>query len=186
LPTDGPRADAQQAENLLGALSLAITDRMVAGVTRAGPQAATASIALSALHHFLDAPSIDRLRQVLGLTSSGTVRLIDRLEATGYVRRGAGADRRATTVSLTESGREAALQVTEARRAALAGALSALSDDERRLFGELAGRVLVGMIRPPGATRWTCRLCDMAACGRPQGRCPVATAAGYRPPPLET
>ena len=42
-----------------------------------------AELALSALHHFLDAPSVDLLRQVLGLTSSGPVRLLDRLHAAG-------------------------------------------------------------------------------------------------------
>ena len=56
--------------------------------------------------------------------------------------------------------------------------LAVLSGDERRQFGDLAGRVLAGMVRPPGATRWICRLCDLEACGRPQGECPVATASG--------
>jgi rubrerythrin len=41
-------------------------------------------------------------------------------------------------------------------------------------------RVLVGLIREPGATRWTCRLCDTTACGRDVGRCPVANAARER------
>jgi DNA-binding MarR family transcriptional regulator len=171
----------QQTENLLGALSLAMTDRMQAGATSAGRQAFTAATALSALHHFLEEPTIDLLRQVLGLTSSGTVRLVDRLEAAGYVRRGPGVDRRATAISLTASGRRAAERVTEARRAVLHDGLAALSEDERRQLGDLAGRMLAAMVRPPGATQWICRLCDIEACGRPQGECPVATASGYTP-----
>jgi hypothetical protein len=56
-------------------------------------------------------------------------------------------------------------------------ALAALTAPERRQFGELAGKILAGLIRPPGARRWTCRLCDVVACGRPGGRCPVYEAA---------
>ena len=48
---------------------------------------------------------------------------------------------------------------------------------ERARLGELIGRVLAGMIRPPGATRWMCRLFDTTVCGRPAGQCPVVIAA---------
>src|SRR5205085_805848 len=88
--------------NLLGALSLAIADRT-------GP--ANDAAALSALLHFLESPSIDLLRRVLGLTSSGTVRLVDRLEGDGLVRRRGGGDGRVTVIELTAAGRRAAEQV---------------------------------------------------------------------------
>jgi hypothetical protein len=45
------------------------------------------------------------------------------------------------------------------------------------MFDALLSRVLAGMIRGPGAVRWMCRLCDMPACGRYSGGCPVAAAA---------
>jgi DNA-binding MarR family transcriptional regulator len=172
---------ARQAENLLGALSLRINDEMQQAVAAASGQGDNTAIALSALHHCLEGPSIDYLRQVLGLTSSGTVRLVDRLVAAGYVRRGTGEDGRTTIVALTASGRRAAIRVTDSRRGVLSVALGALSDREREQFGRLAGKVLGGLIRGPGATKWTCRLCDTTACGRDEGRCPVATAAGWRP-----
>ncbi len=171
----------RHAQNLLGALSLAVADRMRAGVAGAAGKGASGATALSALHHFLDEPTVDRLRRVLGLTSSGTVRLIDGLEEAGYVRRGAGEDRRATTVSLTARGRRAARQVTAAREAVLRDALAGLSDDERAQFAALAGRVLITIMLPPGPSGWMCRLCDMEACGRERGRCPVASAYGYTP-----
>ena len=60
--------------NLLRAVALAISDRAAAS---AGNPTTTA--ALSALLHFLDQPTIDQLRRVLGLTPSGAVRLVDRL-----------------------------------------------------------------------------------------------------------
>jgi DNA-binding MarR family transcriptional regulator len=165
-----------QAENLLGALGLAIADRMGdAIVTRAG-YASSDAIALSALQDFLDAPTVDRLAEVLGLTSSGTVRLVDRLERAGLVTRRTGPDGRSSHVTLSAAGRRAGHAVATTRLAFLHDRLAVLSPEERRTFGRLAGKVLAGMVRPPGATRWTCRLCDTTVCGRPEGRCPVANA----------
>jgi len=62
----------------------------------------------------------------------------------------------------------------------LHGALAALTPTEQQTFERLAGKVLVGLIREPGATRWTCRLCDTTACGRLRGECPVSNAAQAR------
>jgi DNA-binding MarR family transcriptional regulator len=163
--------------NLLGALALVIADRTADAVAAAAGQSQTAATALSALHHFLDAPSIDMLRQVLGLTSSGAVRLVDRLEEAGYVARQPGIDGRSVSVSLTESGRRAAERVSAARTAVLEGALSGLSPDERQALEHLVSRVLAEMVRAPGATRWICRLCDTGTCGSETGRCPVRNAA---------
>lgn len=166
--------------SLLGALSLVIADRTADAMAEAGGRPESAAAALSALLHFLDRPSVDQLRQVLGLTSSGTVRLLDRLAEAGYVRRGPGADGRSASISLTEAGRAAAQQVAVARAGVLDGALDVLSPDERAAFDQLAGKVLAGLIRGPGATRWICRLCDTAACRRVAGGCPVGNAARER------
>ncbi|HEX7050220.1 MAG TPA: MarR family winged helix-turn-helix transcriptional regulator [Longimicrobiales bacterium] len=165
-----------RAGNLLGALSLAVVDRTFDAIAEAGGESETAAVALSALYHFLDRPTIDGLRRVLGLTSSGTVRLVDRLEAAGWVKRGPAADGRATTVLLTASGRRIAERVSAARASALERALSVLSPAERRQFEELASILLVGLMRGPGAVRWLCRLCDMGACGWASGGCPVRNA----------
>ena len=87
---------------------------------------------------------------------------------------------RISLVFLTERGRRRAREITRARTAVLEGALESLTPEEHEQLGELAGKVLAGLVRPPGATRWTCRLCDVAACGRPEGRCPVAQEARRR------
>jgi DNA-binding MarR family transcriptional regulator len=166
--------------NLLGALSLVVADRMTDALRETSGQSPTTATALSALHDFLDDPSVDLLRQVLGLTSSGTVRLVDRLVDAGYVRRGTGIDGRTTMVRLTASGRRAAAKVAAARGHVLEEALAALPAAERDRFERSVGAVLVGMMRGPGATRWICRLCDTRACGRPEGRCPVAAEAARR------
>ena len=166
--------------NLLGALSLAVTDRTSAAAGGALGQSESAAVALSALYHFLDDPSVDLLRQVLGLTPSGTVRLVDRLEEAGYVARRPGRDGRSVSLRLTASGRRAAARVSAARAEVLENALSGLGAAERRALDDVISRVLVGLIRGPGATRWMCRMCDTTACGREEGGCPVANAARER------
>jgi DNA-binding MarR family transcriptional regulator len=166
--------------NLLGALSLAVIDRTSAAAGDAAGQSESAAVALSALHHFLDDPSVDLLRQVLGLTPSGTVRLVDRLEEAGYVRRRPGRDGRSVSLRLTAAGRRAAERVSAARAAVLNDALRSLPPGERQALDELLSRVIVGLIRGPGATRWMCRLCDTTTCRGAPGGCPVTNAARER------
>jgi len=169
--------------NVLGALSLAVADHMSDAVAAAADQSLTAAAALSALEHFADGCSVDRLRRILGLTSSGTVRLVDRLVAAGEVRRREGPDGRTTSIELTAAGRRAARRVTAARGAVLDDALGDLSPAERADLDRLAARVLETVVRgklareAAGSTRWICRLCDLQACGRADGRCPAANAA---------
>jgi DNA-binding MarR family transcriptional regulator len=169
-----------RAANLAGALALVIADQMAAAEAAAAGRSDSAPAALSALLHFLRRPSVDVLRQVLGLTSSGTVRLVDRLQESGYVERGPGDDGRSTSVSLTESGQDAAQRVSQARAAVLERALAVLTPDERAAFEELTGKVLVGLMRGPGATRWICRLCDIGVCRGTEGGCPVGNEARER------
>jgi DNA-binding MarR family transcriptional regulator len=176
----GAQRREHQAANLLGALALSLHDRLERAVTEVAGIAESDGAALSALHHFLDSPSVDLLAKVLGLSSSGTVRLVDRLENAGLVRRATAGDGRVTSVALTATGRRRAQAVTRTRAKLMEQALAGLTPPERRQFGKLAGRILAGLIRPPGASRWTCRLCDVVACGRPDGHCPVYEAAKAR------
>ncbi len=168
--------------NAFGALSLVVADQISDAVAAAADQSQTAAAALSALDHFRDGCSVDTLRRLLGLTSSGTVRLVDRLQAAGQVKRGAGPDARTASITLTAAGRRAAARVTTARAAVLEEARSALSPHERETLARLTSRMLGGVVRQKlaseaQATRWICRLCDPGACGREQGSCPAAEAA---------
>ena len=161
-----------QPANLLGAFVLAVADRQTDAVVRVAGDASSAA-ALNALQDFLDQPSVDLLRQVLGLTHSGTVRLLDRLEAQGLVARAPGPDARTVAVRLTRKGSAAARQVSAARAAVLEEALAPLDRRQRMAIGQALGELLSHLVPEPVATRWTCRLCDTAACGRPEGRCPL-------------
>jgi DNA-binding MarR family transcriptional regulator len=173
-------AQLEHSANLLGALSLAVADRSMEAFAERHDLSDTAAAALSALHQFLDRPSVERLGQVVGLSSSGTVRLVDRLERAGYVEREAGQDARVSRVRLTAAGRRVARQVADARAEVLESALADLGGRERELLDELLGRALVQMMRGPGARKWICRLCDTSACGREHGHCPVANEARVR------
>jgi DNA-binding MarR family transcriptional regulator len=172
----------EQAVNLLGALSLSVTDRVQGSMSRETGERDSGAAMLSALLHFLDDPSIELLSQVLGLSHSGTVRLVDRLEAAGYISRNASSDKRTIAITLTATGRRVARKLARARAQALQTALDPLSTEERLLFARLTGRILAGMVRTKaGARRWMCRLCDTTACGRLEGHCPAANASGALP-----
>jgi DNA-binding MarR family transcriptional regulator len=175
-------SDLDRQANILGALALIVDDRASGAIAEAVRDSLshTAAAALSALDQFLERPTIDLLRQVLGLTPSGTVRLIDRLEEGGYVTRQPGPDGRSRTVTLTTAGRRAATKVTAARASVLTSALERLSPDERATYEELTGRVLGAFVRESGATKWGCRLCDVHACEREQGHCPVMKEVARR------
>lgn len=166
--------------NLLGALALAITDQTSQAVAAAAGQSVSAAAALSALYHLLDRPTLDQLHHVLGLTPSGTVRLVDRLADAGLVTRGAGNDRRSRTVSLTDAGQRAARQITAARAALLASALDELSLAEKETLHSLLSQIMASVVRGKQGGSWICRLCDLEACGRPSGHCPAANAAAAK------
>jgi MarR family transcriptional repressor of emrRAB len=170
--------------NVLGALSLVVADRTFDAISALGSLSPSDAIALSALQQFLDRPSIDQVAQVLGLSHSGAVRLVDRLAAAKLVRRASGLDRRESAVVLTAAGRRAADEVVNARSSTLAAATAGLSAEDRKALDRVAGEILAGMVRGPGATRWICRFCDVGACGRDRGRCPVAKEARRRYGPI--
>jgi DNA-binding MarR family transcriptional regulator len=176
--TDEPPAVAPAAlANVLGALALVVTDEMVARVTEGAAGSVSDAAALSALSEFLDGATIDRVHRVLGLTPSGAVRLVDRLVESGLATRGAGPDGRSRAVLLTPAGRDHAARVNGARAAYLTSLLTGLAPGEVDELHRLLGRVLANVVDAKDGGAWTCRLCDLTACGRDQGRCPTANAA---------
>jgi DNA-binding MarR family transcriptional regulator len=166
--------------NVLGALAQAIADRTASAIAAAAGQNVSSAAALSALHQFLDRPTVDRLRDVLGLTHSGAVRLVDRLTEAGLVTRRPGDDKRSRSVALTAEGRAVAERVAAARAAVLEELLVDLSPAERDTLGGLLDRLMAGVVRAKDGGAWICRLCDLVACERSEGRCPAANAAAEK------
>ena len=180
------RSSRQHAANALGALSLVVADRMSAAVDAVAALGPSAPSALVALHEFLDGGSVTQFSSVLGLTHSGTVRLVDRLGAEGLVERVGAQDGRAVSLVLTRSGHRMAARMLQARQASLMGALSDLSSDEVDGLAAALDSMLTAVTLTRGEERsartndrpepWLCRLCDFAACGRSDGNCPVNNA----------
>lgn len=183
----GTEPELDRLANLLGAWSLAVSDRITAATAAAAGRGGQAPAALVALDQFAEGSTIEQLSGVLALTHSATVRLVDVLVRDGHVaRRRRAGDRRAVAVRLTASGRAAARRIKRARAAAVRAALEGLSEAQRRSLTSMAERLtsdLVGLrleeraVGTPPAGGWLCRMCDFGACGRRDGRCPAAARA---------
>ncbi len=179
--TPEPGDEAGALANVLGALALVVTDEMGRAVAAAAhDRSTTDATALAALAEFLDGSTLDRLHQVLGVTPSGVVRLVDRLAEAGLVVREAGPDGRSRAVRLTEAGHDLAREVRAARAAYLSSLASGLSADDVAELRRLLALVMTNVVAGKDGGAWTCRLCDLAACRRPQGECPAMNAASER------
>jgi DNA-binding MarR family transcriptional regulator len=155
-------------ENLFGAQALAVADRLVTG---ARPRSEAGALVTLLAH---PGRSTGWLGGVLGLTSGGITRLVDRLVTDGWVQRSPGNDARRRTLALTASGAEQAEQILADRRAAIDRALCRLDADERRTLERLLDKVLAALPEDSMEALQLCRLCDRHACadGDP-ARCPL-------------
>jgi MarR family transcriptional repressor of emrRAB len=165
--------------NVLGALGLALADRLAEASERVGGPSAAA--ALVALYGTRAGATIDGVASVAGLSHSGAVRLVDRLAGSGLVERRRGLDQRSVALYLTPAGRRAARAVLAARQKLMHSVLSLLTDDQQTRLVELATDVLGELGTPAEAETRLCRLCDLESCGRSRGRCPVAPPRRRRP-----
>jgi DNA-binding MarR family transcriptional regulator len=87
-------------ENLLGALAVAVGDRMDQAFDEACAVGDSAPAAMILIAENPDT-RIEALARYLELSHSGTVRLVDRLEQQGWVAREACEDKRAVVLVLT-------------------------------------------------------------------------------------
>jgi DNA-binding MarR family transcriptional regulator len=164
--------------NVVGALVVALGDRLRDATEEATGMGGALPAALASLREWAGGRTVDTLAGGLRLSHSRTVRVIDRLEAEGLAARERDpADGRSVLVRLTPAGERAGAAVLAAREAALTTAVRGLTPrDRRRLAGiaeQLLGELTTGR-RSAGAI---CRLCEGGACGHYEGRCPVTRAA---------
>jgi DNA-binding MarR family transcriptional regulator len=160
--------------NLLGALVTALHDELEAASSAAIEHGAAFPAALVSVH-WAPGLSIEQLRRILGLSHSGTVRLLDRLERDGALQRRAGKDARSVSLQLTALGKRQARAVLERRQATLGRAVGLLSDSEQAALLGLLEKLLRGVTRDVEHSDHICRLCDETAC--PVATCPVDCAA---------
>jgi DNA-binding MarR family transcriptional regulator len=163
-----------RAANLLGALVVALHDELETATTEAADHGSACPAALTTI---LGEPglSIEQLRQILGLSHSGTVRLLDGLEREGSVERRAGRDARSVALQLTAQGKRRARAVLDARQQTLDPALAALTPAERAQLVRLTEKLLGRLTRDRRHSDHICRLCDLSVC--PDATCPVGCAA---------
>jgi DNA-binding MarR family transcriptional regulator len=163
---------ADPLAQLLGALSLAATDRFRAAVDsslgRSGAHA-------GALVH-LDAypgESVGALGDVLGVSQPAAVKVADRLAADGLVERREGPDGRTRALHLTAAGCAAADRALADRAEELDGLLAVLDAGERKRLLPLLEKLVAGLADDRPGARTVCRLCDReTCCERPRG-CPL-------------
>ncbi len=166
--------------NLLGSVGLAVSDRIRAagedelGLSGSAPQA------IVALSTYLADKPLEEIAAAFGITPSAVVRLIDRLEAAGLVRRGPGPDGRRVSVRLTPKGERRAKAVLERRESELEGILGTLTRAEREQLTRLNEKLLGQIPEDVAAAGRVCRFCDVHACGHYDGRCPVTRGIDAR------
>jgi len=158
-------------ENLLGAWSLAVADRMAAAGRQAGLSASDQAAVVTLLAH--PDPTVSWLGEVLALTSSGATRLVDRLVAAGWVVRSPGGDTRQRRLRLTEPGEALARSVVRARNEVLTECLAPLDDRARGQLERTLERLVGASTHALPAAMRTCRLCDRSACRAEGHDCPL-------------
>lgn len=164
--------------NWLGALASVVDG----GIAEVGAEhSGTAMAAVLTLSYFPDT-TVGELADVLGVTGSGAVRLLDRLERDGLVQRHAGQGR-SVMARLTGRGKHLSENLQRRRLHTLEGMLAPLTDDERRQFATLVGKILRHAALPADRARTVCRLCDHMRCDG--DLCPVGGSlrdSGEAPP----
>lgn len=159
--------------NLLGAAAVAISDLVDEAHFRVTGLRGEASAALLTIGT-RPGRSIEHLRQTVGLSHSGTVRIVDRLEARAWVKREDVTDGREVKLSLTTAGEVVFHDLLAARRKVLDAALGTVGSAD----GESLERSLASLLQALPATRedaWRiCRLCEHGVCRKTA--CPVGSA----------
>ncbi len=162
------------ANNLLGALALAVTDRVEDSLEHELGAGGNVSPALMSIGT-RPSESIDQLARVLGLSHSAAVRLVHRLDDRGWVRRRRGGeDGRAVLLGLTRSGTSAFWRLLNARDETIEGVIDGLTRQERDTLCDLLTKMLGAIPGSQEEARHVCRLCEHSICAG--ARCPVGSA----------
>lgn len=165
-----------RTSNLLGALTTALHDHLNKRMENEFSFAGETPAALVTIGHN-EGRTVDFLSKALELSHSGTVRLVEKLEQSGLVRKKAGTDKRTVTLYVTEQGRRKMQNIVRTRRHCLDELLGVLSGKEQKQFTSMLERMLQFMTHDDDSAEAICKLCEVDVC--PQDRCPV-TLAGLR------
>lgn len=149
--------------NLLGVVGLAVANHIEDTTGEILKHAGETPAALVVIGYDLG-PSNDMLRRVLGLSHSGTVRLVDRLVADGLVERREGSDAREVALYVSKRGRALREKILEGRLSAIRPFVETLSETEQKTLTALLHKMLSSMETTDMQRRRLCRLCDNRVC----------------------
>ncbi len=152
-----------RSANLLGAVGLAVADRIAATARDILKHAGETPAALVVIGYGFG-PSNDQLRRILGLSHPGSVRLVDRLVADDLVQRREGRDKRAIALYLTERGAALRETLLRERLAVIKPLLMSLTEAERETLAALLHKMLSSMKTTDLERCTLCRLCDNRIC----------------------
>jgi len=152
-----------QTANLLGAVGLAVSDRILETARSILNHSGETPAALVVIGYG-QGPSNDLLRRILGLSHPGTVRLVDRLVVERLVERRKGPDNRTIALFLTDEGQSLREQLLAGRLAAIKPFLSPLDATEQKTFDKLLHKILSSMETTDLERCSLCRLCDNRIC----------------------
>lgn len=156
--------------NLLAAFAGEVAERVEATLKNHPNQTDSAMAALNVMG-FWDGITNAELARALKLSHTATVRLVDKLEAQGFVRSSEGKDRRATHLHLTEAGRNVVIPALVGRCVAVEGYLKALTETEEAQLAALLEKLMRPLATDGFAVSHFCRLCEFSAC--PGDQCPM-------------
>lgn len=163
-----------RGRNLLGALVVAVNDKMKQLAEQEISMAGEAAAALVTIGHNFG-ESVDFLSGILQLSHSGCVRLVDKLAEEGLIERRAGKDRRSVALYLTETGQQRKRDVLRARRDALNWVFESLNGGQQAQLTQLMEVMLQSITTCKAEADTICRLCEERTCA--QQRCPVTLGA---------
>ena len=165
----------KRTSNLLGAVGLAVAARIEDSACEILGHAGETAAALVVIGYGLG-PSNDRLRRILGLSHSGTVRLVDRLVADGLVVRREGRDKREIALYVSKRGKALRAEILKARLAAIRPLVTPLTSVEQETLARLLHKLLASMEPTDMERRTLCRLCDDRVCSD----CPIPADKAVR------
>ena len=167
---DDPRMN--RTTNILGALALALSDRIASEtgvISGMSPSAASALIQV----HFYPGISVEQLKSQIGLSHSASVRVIDLLEDAGHLgrRRITEKDARVISVFITPKGPDLVQRILDLRNSITRKIVAGLSPDDQQHLERIVCGLVRNLIRPGPEQELACRICDLSAC--PQETCPM-------------
>ena len=159
-----------RGSNLLGAFVTAVNDRMQRQTEQAIAMGGQARAALVTIGHNYG-ESVEFLSNILQMSHSGCVRLVDKLHEQALIERRPGKDRRSLSLYLTPAGRDRQREVLRGRREALNSVFETLDERQQQQFVELLEVMLKAITHCKSDADIICRLCEEQTCA--QSRCPV-------------